>query len=38
MNLIPAKLFHTIVTTNLHYNMHFTISTLILDTLDSVDH
>jgi hypothetical protein len=35
MDLILVELFHIIVTTNLHYNMHtFTISTLILNTPD----
>ncbi len=39
MNLIPAKLFHTIVTIDLHYNMHtFTISALILNTHNSTIH
>jgi hypothetical protein len=35
VNLIPAKLFHITITTDLHYNMHtFTIFVLILNTLD----
>jgi hypothetical protein len=39
MNLIIAKLFHNIITIDLHYNMHtFTISTLILNTHDSGVH
>jgi hypothetical protein len=39
VNLIPIKLFHSIVITNLHYNMHtFTIFVLILNTFDFVVH
>jgi hypothetical protein len=39
MNLIPAKLFHTTVTTYLHYNMHTSIIyALILNTPDLVVH
>ncbi len=39
MDLILAKLFHTTITTNLHYNMHtFRFFALILNTLDYVVH
>jgi len=34
VNLIPIKLFHSTVITNLHYNMHtFTIFALILNSV-----
>jgi hypothetical protein len=39
VDLIHAKLLHTNVTTNLHFNMHtFTIFALILNTHDYVAH
>jgi uncharacterized protein YjaG (DUF416 family) len=39
VDLILAKLFHIIVTINLHYNMHtFTTFALILNTLKSTIH
>jgi hypothetical protein len=39
VNLIPAKLFHTIITIDLHYNMHtFTIFALIINTPNSIVH
>jgi hypothetical protein len=39
VNLILEELFHTTITTNLHYNMHiFTIYALILNIHDFVIH